>query len=57
MGMNVFFYDTLQIMPLGTSTPLESLDLLLQTVDFVTLHVLSFTILGVIKRFLKLPKL
>lgn len=39
MGMNVLFYDVLQIMPLGTATPVESLDELLEQVDFLTLHV------------------
>jgi D-3-phosphoglycerate dehydrogenase len=39
MGMIVVFYDILQIMPLGTAKPLGSLQELLETSDFVTLHV------------------
>ncbi|KAJ3286434.1 hypothetical protein HK104_009040 [Borealophlyctis nickersoniae] len=39
MGMRVIFYDTLQIMPLGTAQPVGTLDELLSTADFVTLHV------------------
>ncbi|KAI9142285.1 hypothetical protein BKA69DRAFT_1027698 [Paraphysoderma sedebokerense] len=39
MGMNVIFYDILQIMPLGTAKPMASLQDLLKTADFVTLHV------------------
>jgi D-3-phosphoglycerate dehydrogenase len=39
MGMAVVFYDILQIMPLGTAKPLDSLDDLLSIADFVTLHV------------------
>jgi D-3-phosphoglycerate dehydrogenase len=39
MGMNVSFYDILQIMPLGCATPVDSLDQLLREVDFLTLHV------------------
>ncbi|KAJ1653023.1 D-3-phosphoglycerate dehydrogenase 2 [Dispira simplex] len=39
IGMNVYFYDVLQMMPLGTSRPLKSLEELLQISDFVTLHV------------------
>lgn len=41
MGMNVLFYDILQIMPLGCATPKESLHDLLCESDFVTLHVPS----------------
>jgi D-3-phosphoglycerate dehydrogenase len=39
MGMNVIFYDILPIMPLGTAKPVGSLDELLKTSDFVSLHV------------------
>jgi D-3-phosphoglycerate dehydrogenase len=39
LGMNVFFFDILQIMPLGCATPMETLEDLLKEVDFVTLHV------------------
>lgn len=39
MGMSVFFYDVLQIMPLGTATPVDTLQELLEIVDFLTLHV------------------
>nr|KAJ3422104.1 hypothetical protein HK105_001155 [Polyrhizophydium stewartii] len=39
LGMSVIFYDILQIMPLGTAKPVGSLDELLKTADFVTLHV------------------
>lgn len=39
MGMNVIFYDVLQLMPLGTARAVSSLDELLQNSDFVTLHV------------------
>lgn len=39
MGMQVIFYDILQIMPLGTAKPCATLAELLQTADFVTLHV------------------
>lgn len=38
-GMQVFFYDVLQTMPLGSAKPLSSLDELLQICDFVSLHV------------------
>ena len=37
--MIVVFYDILQIMPLGTAKPVNSLTELLETADFVTLHV------------------
>ncbi|KAK9670878.1 D-3-phosphoglycerate dehydrogenase 2, variant 2 [Basidiobolus ranarum] len=39
MGMSVYFYDVLQLMPLGTAKTCESLDELLEKSDFVTLHV------------------
>ncbi|KND04094.1 uncharacterized protein SPPG_01536 [Spizellomyces punctatus DAOM BR117] len=39
MGMSVIFYDVLQIMPLGTARPVPTLDDLLSTADYVSLHV------------------
>ncbi|KAI8341997.1 hypothetical protein BC941DRAFT_415064, partial [Chlamydoabsidia padenii] len=39
MGMTVYFYDVLQIMPLGTAKQTDSLEELLSIADFVTLHV------------------
>ncbi|CAO3698690.1 hypothetical protein G6F70_003590 [Rhizopus microsporus] len=39
MGMTVYFYDVLQIMPLGQAKPVDSLDELLEISDFVSLHV------------------
>ncbi|KAI7897953.1 uncharacterized protein BX663DRAFT_526573 [Cokeromyces recurvatus] len=39
MGMSVYFYDVLQIMPLGQARPVDSLEELLSISDFVTLHV------------------
>jgi D-3-phosphoglycerate dehydrogenase len=39
MGMTVYFYDVLQIMPLGQAKPLESLDELLAIADYVSVHV------------------
>lgn len=39
MGMNVVFFDVLQLMPLGSSKSLDSLEDLLMCSDFVTLHV------------------
>jgi D-3-phosphoglycerate dehydrogenase len=39
MGMTVYFYDVLQIMPLGQAKPLETLDDLLAIADYVSLHV------------------
>ncbi|KAI8074598.1 hypothetical protein BC940DRAFT_329145 [Gongronella butleri] len=39
MGMTVYFYDVLQIMPLGQAKQTETLEELLQVADFVSLHV------------------
>jgi D-3-phosphoglycerate dehydrogenase len=39
LGMKVIFYDTEPIMPLGNSRPVSTLEELLKTADFVTLHV------------------
>ncbi|CAM0135538.1 unnamed protein product [Umbelopsis sp. WA50703] len=39
MGMTVYFYDVLQIMPLGTAKQVSTLEELLSISDFVTLHV------------------
>ncbi|KAI3651328.1 hypothetical protein MP228_004809 [Amoeboaphelidium protococcarum] len=39
MGMNVQFYDILQIMPIGCATSMDTLDQLLESSDFITLHV------------------
>ncbi|EIE79472.1 hypothetical protein G6F46_007442 [Rhizopus delemar] len=39
MGMTVYFYDVLQIMPLGQAKSVDSLDELLAIADFVSLHV------------------
>ncbi|KAI9319254.1 hypothetical protein BX666DRAFT_1876356 [Dichotomocladium elegans] len=39
MGMTVYFYDVLQIMPLGTAKQVDSLEALLAMSDFVSLHV------------------
>ncbi|RIB10414.1 hypothetical protein C2G38_2206174 [Gigaspora rosea] len=39
MGMTVYFYDIIQIMPLGTAKQVSTLDELLERSDFVTLHV------------------
>ncbi|KAJ2961398.1 hypothetical protein NQZ79_g3414 [Umbelopsis isabellina] len=39
MGMTVYFYDVLQIMPLGTAKQVATLEELLSISDFVTLHV------------------
>lgn len=39
VGMRVVFFDVLQIMSLGTARSLVRMDELLQTADFVTLHV------------------
>ncbi|KAG1186297.1 hypothetical protein G6F35_014682 [Rhizopus arrhizus] len=39
MGMTVYFYDILQIMPIGQAKPVDSLDELLAISDFVSLHV------------------
>ncbi|KAI8804428.1 hypothetical protein BJ742DRAFT_825241 [Cladochytrium replicatum] len=38
-GIHVIFYDIIQIMPLGTAKQVPSLENLLKTADFVTLHV------------------
>ncbi|KAI9340123.1 hypothetical protein BD770DRAFT_399829 [Pilaira anomala] len=39
MGMTVYFYDVLQIMPLGQAKPMDSLEDLLAISDFVSIHV------------------
>ncbi|KAF9433203.1 D-3-phosphoglycerate dehydrogenase 2 [Entomortierella beljakovae] len=39
MGMRVFFYDVVPLMPLGTSKQVSTLDELLEISDVVTLHV------------------
>lgn len=39
MGLNVQFFDTSKKLPLGNATPIESLEKLLKTSDFVSLHV------------------
>ncbi|CDS09146.1 Putative D-3-phosphoglycerate dehydrogenase 2 [Lichtheimia ramosa] len=39
MGMTVYFYDVLQIMPLGTAKQVDTLEELLSVADFVSLHV------------------
>ena len=39
MGLDVYFYDDAKKLPLGNATPLNSLEELLKTCDFVTLHV------------------
>lgn len=39
MGMDVRFFDTATVMPLGNSTRMMTLDELLKTCKFVTLHV------------------
>lgn len=39
MGMRVVFFDVVPLMPLGTSKQVTTLDELLETSDFVTLHV------------------
>lgn len=39
MGMKVIYYDVLNIMGLGTAQQMPTLDALLETADFVTLHV------------------
>jgi D-3-phosphoglycerate dehydrogenase / 2-oxoglutarate reductase len=38
-GMRVIFYDVAAKLPLGNSQPIAALDALLETADFVTLHV------------------
>lgn len=39
LGLNVIFYDVLQMMPLGMARQVSSLDELLSTADYVSLHV------------------
>lgn len=39
MGMKVIYYDVVNIMGLGTAQQMPTLDSLLETADFVTLHV------------------
>lgn len=39
MGMKVIYYDVVNIMGLGTATQMPTLDSLLESADFVTLHV------------------
>lgn len=39
MGMDVYYYDVVKKLPLGNSKPLETLEELLSTCEFVTLHV------------------
>lgn len=39
MGLRVRFYDIALVMPLGNSKRVETLDALLETSDFVSLHV------------------
>ncbi|KAJ8654407.1 hypothetical protein O0I10_009977 [Lichtheimia ornata] len=39
LGMQVFFYDVVQIMPLGSARQVDTLDELLGLADFVSLHV------------------
>ncbi|KAL0944163.1 d-3-phosphoglycerate dehydrogenase [Colletotrichum truncatum] len=39
MGMNVVYYDVVNLMAMGTATQLPTLDNLLEESDFVTLHV------------------
>lgn len=39
MGLKVVFFDTIKKLPLGNARPMASLDELLATSDFVTLHV------------------
>ncbi|KAI9266702.1 hypothetical protein BDA99DRAFT_546616 [Phascolomyces articulosus] len=39
LGMRVYFYDVLQLMPLGSARQVETLDELLAMSDFITLHV------------------
>jgi D-3-phosphoglycerate dehydrogenase / 2-oxoglutarate reductase len=39
MGMDVIYYDIMRIMPLGSSTQMDTLEVVLRTADFVTFHV------------------
>lgn len=39
LGLNVVYFDIVKKLPLGNATPMESMDELLGTSDFVTLHV------------------
>ncbi|KAJ2713885.1 D-3-phosphoglycerate dehydrogenase 2 [Coemansia spiralis] len=39
LGMHVIWYDILPVMPIGTSTAADSLDEVLRSADFVSLHV------------------
>ena len=39
MGMNVIYYDVVNLMAMGTSRQVPSLDILLQRADFVSCHV------------------
>ncbi|KAK1729814.1 hypothetical protein CaCOL14_003861 [Colletotrichum acutatum] len=39
MGMNVVYYDVVNLMALGTATQVPTLEALLEEADFVTLHV------------------
>ncbi|KAI8139184.1 hypothetical protein BJV82DRAFT_627500 [Fennellomyces sp. T-0311] len=39
LGLTVYFYDVLQLMPLGSARQLDTLEELLAVSDFVTLHV------------------
>jgi phosphoglycerate dehydrogenase-like enzyme len=39
MGMKIIYYDVQHIMPLGSSVQMETLKVVLETADFITLHV------------------
>lgn len=39
MGLNVVYYDIVKKLPIGNASPVESLEALLASSDFVTLHV------------------
>ncbi|MCB0362370.1 MAG: phosphoglycerate dehydrogenase, partial [Bdellovibrionales bacterium] len=39
MGLKVIFYDVVKKLPLGNAQPVDSLEILLRSADFVTLHV------------------